>query len=324
MFRGSLYRFLEGSWPWGRLFTVFIMVLVLANLVLMVVTSVDSIYYAHVYAFELTEAITVGIFTLEYMLRLYSCVENPKMGRLGPLWGRLRWMVTFQSVVDLVAIVPYYVLLAVAFENNQFGFFGAVRVLRIFRLLKLERLTRAFKFIKVAILNVGEILLLTLILEGILFFAISALLYVVEPSIYPSIPAAMYTAALMVVGVQTPDESRLSALGKVVVALFVVLGLTLFVLPTGVLMWGFQNVGEKYLEQKHKREKKSMPPSAATSGGGEMVRPEEPNSDEELFGKEEEEAAAPAATTESSPLLQDVEKASLCPTCGHYTLSPPK
>ncbi len=94
------------------------------------------------------------IFTFEYLARLYACVEKHKFGRLGLLLGRLRFMVTFLSIVDLVAIVPYYVMLVVQLgtgNSQQLMFLAAVRVLRIFRLLKLERLTRAFKFVKVSV-----------------------------------------------------------------------------------------------------------------------------------------------------------------------------
>jgi voltage-gated potassium channel len=103
--RHTMYLFLEGSWPWGRVFSIFILTLVLINLLLMIVTTVDTIYIPHRLAFDIVESITVGIFTLEYLLRLYASVEKGKFGRLGMFVGRLRWMVTFMSIVDLLAIV---------------------------------------------------------------------------------------------------------------------------------------------------------------------------------------------------------------------------
>jgi hypothetical protein len=102
-------------------------------------------------------------------------------------------------------------------------------VLRIFRLLKLERLTRAFKFLKgevaipllslmlflfctisVALANVFEVFLLTVALEALYFMTTSVLLYLIEPVVYPSIPSAMYTASLMLIGAEAPDRHLLS------------------------------------------------------------------------------------------------------------------
>lgn len=54
-FRRSLFLFLEGSWPWGRFFSVFILALVVLNLAMMIVTTVDSIYEPHAEIFDLIE-----------------------------------------------------------------------------------------------------------------------------------------------------------------------------------------------------------------------------------------------------------------------------
>ena len=145
-----------GLRPWDTVASAAILVLVLANVALLVVSSVDSIATPHAALFFGLEAASVGAFTLEYLLRVYCCVEKRKLGQLGPVLGRLRFLVTFAAVVDFVSIVPFYVFLIVnaASTNGDVAalqFFSAVRVLRIFRLLKLDRLTRAFKVLKVAV-----------------------------------------------------------------------------------------------------------------------------------------------------------------------------
>jgi voltage-gated potassium channel len=193
--RRKAWLFLEGSWPFGRLFGWFIIALVICNVVLMVVTTVDSIYEPRKTAFDTVEGVTVALFTMEYLLRLYACVEDVKLQPLGPLLGRLRHIFSLMSIVDLVAILPYYVLLLVQLNqkqgNNQIGFFGAIRALRIFRLLKAERVTSAFYFIQASLLEVGDLMAITMAIEIIFFLFLATMLYLIEPQHYTSIPDAM-------------------------------------------------------------------------------------------------------------------------------------
>jgi voltage-gated potassium channel len=196
-----------GARPWDVVFNLFILVLVLLNVSFLVASSVEEVAAANATLFFVAEAISVGIFTVEYLLRLWTCVEKLKLGRLGPVLGRLRFMVTFAAVVDFISIVPFYVFLIVNASGNSASgaqFFSAVRILRIFRLLKLDRLTKAFKLLKLAIFRTAEILFVTLLMELILFLFVATLLWILEPKLFPSIPSAMFVGLLMLTGSDFP------------------------------------------------------------------------------------------------------------------------
>ncbi len=78
-----------GTRPWDSVVSGVILVLVLSNVALLVLGSVDSVATPNATLFFVLEAVSVGLFTLEYLLRLYCCVEKRKLNRLGPVLGRL-------------------------------------------------------------------------------------------------------------------------------------------------------------------------------------------------------------------------------------------
>jgi len=78
-----------------------------------------------------SELFSIAVFSVEYLLRTWICVENQRYRR--PVAGRLRYMVSPMAIVDLVAVLPYY--LGVMFNiDTRF-----LRVLRLFRIFKLSR-----------------------------------------------------------------------------------------------------------------------------------------------------------------------------------------
>lgn len=234
-------------------------------------------------------------------------MEKVKLGRLGPVLGRLRFMVTFAAVVDFVSIVPFYVFLILnATGSNASGaqFFSAVRVLRIFRLLKLDRLTKAFKLLKNAIIRTSEVLFVTLIMELILFLFVATLLWILEPKLYPSIPDAMFISLLMLTGADIPSESDLTVVSRAFVAITVFISILVFALPTGALASGFESVSEKYMALKKKKPR------------GELSELAVQDSDDELLA--EDDPAAAAKETAEVPAQKSInqEPQAKCPTCG--------
>ena len=294
-----------GIHPADYLVSAFVLILVLLNVTLLILSSEAPIAQANATLFFVLETVSVGIFSIEYLLRLWCCIEKRPYARLGSVVGRLRFMVSFAAVVDLVSVLPFFVFLVVnataaAGSAQSLQFFSAVRVLRIFRLLKLDRLTRAFKILKNAIFRTSEILFVTLLMELVLFLFVSTVLWVLEPKLYPSIPAAMFVGLLMLTGSDYPPEGEMQTGTKVFVAVTVFISILVFALPTGALASGFDQVSANYLASKKKKKDRGEMPNIAVE-----------DSDEELL--KEEENDAPAA---SSPALVGSLNGGLCPTCG--------
>ena len=215
----------------SRVMAVLVAIVVLGSIATMVVATVDSLYAAHEQLFFALEVSTVCAFGLEYALRLWTCVEASEYARP---WGRLHWMASFGAIVDLLATVPFAILLAVdpGFING-FGVFSVVRVLRVVRLLKIDRFTKASGLLLEIVLRNAELLFVVFLLELTLYIVICSVLHML--GIYPSVPAAMYMGVLLMIGAGTPEEATLSVGGKVVVAFCIYLSVIFFALPTGIL-----------------------------------------------------------------------------------------
>jgi voltage-gated potassium channel len=217
----------------SRAFDVSLMCLIVANLVAAILETVPSLHAEYRRGFELFELASVAVFSLEYAARVWSCTVVPKYGH--PVTGRLRFMATPMSLVDLAAILPFY-LPFLGFDLRQ------LRVLRLFRLLraaKFARYSHSLQLIlRVAVKRRGE-LAGTGALMLMLLVCASTLLYFAEreaqPDAFSSIPAAMWWAITTLTTVGYGDVTPVTTLGRSFAALVAILGIGLFALPTGVL-----------------------------------------------------------------------------------------
>lgn len=195
------------------------------------------------------EIFSVVVFTVEYALRVWSCVENPRYS--DPLWGRIRFMFSVWALVDLFAIFPYYLTLFTAD-------FGLIRILRLLRLVRLYRMTRfshALMMIKRAVRYTKEELILS---YAFLFFALliaSSIIYYLEhpaqPEVFSSIPASIWWGVVTMTTLGYGDVVPITVWGKIFAGFISVLGVALFSLPTGILASGFiEQINETKREER--------------------------------------------------------------------------
>lgn len=246
--RQKCYSFLEmGSFAGRRaaFFEGFMIFLILANVVAVSLETVDSLWQQFGPWFQLFDAISVGIFTLEYLARVWASAERD-MGEGGSaLTRRLRYMISPLALVDLLAILPFYLG---AFTSLD------LRVLRIFRLLRLLKLVRyspALSSLARVIYAERQALLASMvIMVGLEVFA-STLMYLVEheaqPEVFGSIPAALWWALATFTTVGYGDVVPITDAGKLVGAVVMILGFVFYAVPIGIIASGFS-------DEVHRRE----------------------------------------------------------------------
>lgn len=202
------------------------------------IPAVERRFGAALYWFEV---ITVAVFTVEYALRVWTAVETADASPpASSTRKRIRFMVSFHAIVDLVAILPFYLLTFGVLGSPDMRFLRAVRLLRV---LKLTRYSAALNMLVTTFSeNTRALSAAFFILLIVMLFAASGIYYFerqAQPVAFGSIPAAMWWAFATLTTVGYGDVTPITVGGKVFGALITVVGLGMVALPTGILASGF-------------------------------------------------------------------------------------
>ena len=224
----------------SRCVDVGLILLIALSVVAVVMESMPGLERRYSAAFYWFEVFTVSVFSVEYVLRVWSSVERHETPPASALVSRLRFMCSFHLIVDLLAILPFFLL--------TFGLFGGVdmRFLRAFRLLRILKLTRYSTALNLLVITVVEnakaLLAAFLILITAMLLAASGMYYFereAQPVAFGSIPAAMWWAFSTLTTVGYGDVTPVTAGGKIFGALSAVVGIGMVALPTSILASGY-------------------------------------------------------------------------------------
>ncbi len=189
------------------------------------------------------EIVCVGLFTVEYVARVWVAVDD-RAGRYEhPLWGRLRYMVTPMAIVDLLAILPTYMAFILS------GDFLLLRTLRILRILKITRYSPALATFEVVLVNERRSLGAAATILGVALLLAAGTLHHLEgdaqPEAFGSIPASMWWAIATLTTVGYGDVVPVTTAGRVAAGFCAVIGIGMFALPTAILGAGFASELQK-------------------------------------------------------------------------------
>jgi voltage-gated potassium channel len=221
----------------SRAFSLFIVSLISINIACIVLESIPELNAKHRRLFFSIEIVSTTIFAIEYILRLWSCVES-NLVTSHSIKTRVRYALSPLAIVDLLAFLPS--ILQLMFPGIDLRF---LRVLRLLRVFKLTRYFSSFELLLNVLheerKNLAGIFVLLLV---ILTLAASAL-YLVERDIQPdkfgSIPQAMWWAIAALTTVGYGDVYPLSAAGQILGSLVTIVGIGMVALPSGILASAF-------------------------------------------------------------------------------------
>ena len=231
------YNFLEqsNSSAVARFVSLLLMMLIMCNVVAVILASDSIIYQDLQSAFDGFELFSIAIFSVEYLTRVWVCVENPKYQQ--PVKGRLKYMVSPMALVDLIAVLPFYLGI---FFNLDTRF---LRVLRLFRIFKLSRHFSAMSVLLTVIKNEMATLVSAIFIMLVLIVLASAGMFMVErdaqPAAFGTIPRAMWWATITLSTVGYGDVIPVTVAGKILGVFITILGVGMAALPAGIIASGF-------------------------------------------------------------------------------------
>jgi voltage-gated potassium channel len=250
--RKRLYLTLEPTEKGGALETIFELILILIivlNILAIVLDSVKSIHEQYHEAFYNFEIFSVIFFTIEYIGRVYSIVEGKRFKH--PIKGRLNYMSTPMSVIDLLAFFPFYL----TFLPLDLRFLRIVRLMGLFRMFKVARYMHALILFGKVIRERKEQLILSILFILFILVIISTIMFYVEreaqPEKFTSIPATMWWGIATLTTVGYGDMVPITMWGKFLGGIFAITGVGLLALPAGILSSGFFEI--LYSGNKRKR-----------------------------------------------------------------------
>jgi voltage-gated potassium channel len=242
-----------------RIVAVILMILILVNAVAVVLETVDEINAEYGALFHSIEVVSVTIFTVEYLLRLWVAPLSPQYAK--PVKGRLRYAFSLMALIDLLAILPTFLPMIFPMDLRVIRF---LRTFRLFRLFKMSRYVESLNTLDDVIRSKKEELTVTVVMILMLLLFSSSLMYLVEneaqPDKFPNIPASMWWGVATLTTVGYGDVFPITPLGKLLGAFIAFLGIGMFALPTGILASGFA-------EEISRRQQKSAPCLCPHCGG---------------------------------------------------------
>lgn len=231
----------RGAGGWGHVVDAFLVILILANIVAIILSTIPDLDMRYREAFRDFELFSVAVFSVEYLLRLWSCVD----GVDGREQGRLQWVLSPLGLIDLVSILPFYIFLFVPDSEMSLLMLRVFRGIRLLRIFKLTRYSSAFDVLFSVLRKESRVLAVTTSILAIVLVMASWGIYALERNVQPehfsSIPAAMWWAVVTLTTVGYGDVVPITQGGKIFAGLISLIGIGMMALPAGVLAAGFSS-----------------------------------------------------------------------------------
>ncbi len=219
-----IHVIIEGTdTPAGKLFDVVLLVAIVLSVLVIMLDSVQALRIQYEKLFLYAEWLFTAMFTVEYILRLYS---SP---------NRKGYVFSFFGIVDLLALLPSY--LSLVFAGAQYLLVVRIlRILRIFRVFRLKSYLQQAGFLAAAFKTSQHkitVFFLSLLLLVTIF---GSILYVVEGpnNGFTSIPRSIYWAVVTLTTVGYGDISPKTPIGQAIASMVMITGYAIIAGPTGI------------------------------------------------------------------------------------------
>ena len=232
----------------AKIVNIFIISLIILNVIAVILETEESFKIYSKY-FKYFEIFSVIIFTIEYLLRVWSSTADKRYKR--PFVGRLKFMLRGFLLIDLISILPFYLPVLLPFDLR---FIRILRFFRILRVLKLGRYSEAIQSIARVIKSKSADLISVIIVIMVLLVVASGCMYYIEhdaqPEKFKSIMSAMWWSVVTLTTVGYGDVYPVTVPGKIFGAIIAFLGIGMFALPAAILASGFTEELQRKKKEK--------------------------------------------------------------------------
>ncbi len=228
----------------GKTVNLLLIGLISLNIIAIILESEPEFHQQYHSTFWAFEVFSVIIFTLEYMLRVWSSIDLQEINDISPIRGRIRYMLSPMALIDLASIAPFYLSLYIVIDLRF------LRILRMMRLFKLTRYSRALTALLDVLQKESEALFAAVVVLFMMLVLSATGIYFLENEIQPeafgSIPKSMWWAIVTLTTLGYGDIVPVTNMGKFFAGMVGLVGVGMVALPAAILASGFaENLNQR-------------------------------------------------------------------------------
>lgn len=199
--------------------------------------------------FNTINFINMALFSIEYILRIYSITYTHKV-------KRIKYILKPMMIIDLIAILPFYLSLF----NLDFGFLRALRIIRIFKLFRLAKYAEFDNLIASIIKEKKEEFLFIAVVLFVLVLTVTPLVFFFEkeaqPEVFTSMGVTMWWAVITFTTVGYGDMYPITLMGRILTTIVSFLGIAFYAIPGSIFTSALlEKINEKKRRKKEKKNK---------------------------------------------------------------------
>jgi voltage-gated potassium channel len=235
----KLYNIFEKEGSKANLvFEQILVTMIILNVISIALDTIRNLQTEIVYALKVFESFSIVVFSAEYLIRLYLAdLTHPAVTGFR---SRLRFIFSFFGLIDLLAILPFYLPFVIRADMR---FLRILRLIRFFRIFKLSRYNSTLQLIWDVIKEKKSEFIMTFFISFLMLLVSAFLMYYIESPGQPENFRNIFSSLWWAVATLTPlgygGVEPITAAGKVMSAIVAVIGIGLIALPTGIISAGF-------------------------------------------------------------------------------------
>jgi len=230
--------------PGGRAFDIILIVCIVFSVLVAIVDSVAEVHAKFYMTIRCLDWFFTAIFTVEYILRVYSVIKRSK------------YILSGYGIIDFLAILPSYLSVIIPGSYSSFVVFKLLRILRVFRILKLAAYIKEVNDFIIVFKDCARRIFIFILTVLIIVTILGTLMYTIEShqAGFTSIPKSIYWAIVTLTTVGYGDLTPNSVIGQGLAAIIMLLGYSLIVVPTGFVTVAISTHIQREKEQRQCKE----------------------------------------------------------------------